>query len=119
MKKLLDSGLEQQIYFFAINVVSFSKTLQKKDKNLNPEVVKIAAELNSTFMDILDFEDEAQIGEGLKKCKQLAEKTHKIFIDFDCDEKNLMNEKANLQIENSLILKKLAFFTGVNFKAFL
>lgn len=110
MKTLLESGLEEQIYFFAINIVSFSKTLQKKDKNINPEIVNIAGELNSNFMDILDFTQEEKTKQGLIKCKQLAEKSHKILMDFDCEEMKLINEKANLQIENSIIIKKISEF---------
>jgi len=61
-------------------------------------------------MDILDFNQEEKINQALIECKQLAEKSHKILMEFDCNEKELIKEKANLQIENSVIIKKISQF---------
>ncbi len=107
MKKLSESGLETQIYFFTINVFSFSKTLQKNNSFLTPEILKIANQLYSTFIELLDLENQNDIKKDLKKCISLAKTSHSMFMDFDCEKKELINEKANLQIENSLIIRKL------------
>ena len=106
MDKQIKNYLEERIYFFSINVVSFLKTIGKKGykNNLTSELSQNTLQLNSLFFDILD--NKANISD-IKKCLSLSENCHKILQKIKIDDKVIINEQADLQIDMSRIIKNL------------
>ena len=108
--------LEERIYFFSINVVSFLKTIEKigYKNNQTKEVPQLSElttnlsqntlQLNSLFFDILD--NKVNISE-IEKCLSLSENCLKTLQKIDIDDKVIINEQADLQIDMSGIIKKL------------
>ena len=110
MDKLELNNLEQPIYMFVINVVSFIKTLKKVgyENNLTSDLASKVNSLNETYINLLDNFASKNLKIEIQNCKEISTKCHEILTKIDFDDKNIINEQADLIIEANLLSKQFS-----------
>ena len=102
-------NLEQNIYFYVINSVSFLKTLKKEncENELTAKFANYIQVINSVYYDIADLKEKTELIKVIDKCIDLTDKCHKLLQPIFFDNKKVINEQATLLIEASEIKKQL------------
>lgn len=113
MNKLNSTDFEQRCYIFSINAISFVKSMQKAGLQNEKTILlmKLAAQVNSKISDAYDLENEELIKKVIAETLDLAKKCHEILMNLRAgNDKLLLKEKADLQIETSFLVKDFEEF---------
>lgn len=103
----LPLSIENDIYIFTINIIGFAKTLEKNgySKDDLSFLVKTASLINDFYNKGVDKIVTPE--KTIKDCLVLGKKLHKKLLQLKVDKIELINEKADLQIEMSSINRKI------------
>ncbi len=101
--------IEQKIFIYLINTASFLKTI--KNKGLSNEQTD---ELSAKIAQLNDLYDKsAQLAQGMDKIElwrpavQVLDKIHDLLINMHYQDRDLINEKADLQVEATSLKENL------------
>lgn len=113
---LEETKFENRAYFFSIDTVSFVKSMKKAgfgNEMLNM-LINNAAKFNSLISDSYEVSGDVQ-KKMLDDSIELIKSCHYLLQNIRAnDDKLLLKEKANLQIEASSLTQELIKFVSVN-----
>ncbi len=101
--------LIDQIYLFIVKTKGFLHVVEnnKLFNNLTKRLSDLLNELNFLYEQLLENENDKKRIEILSVAANVLEQMHDIFMNFHPNDKLIINEKADLQIETSFIKKDI------------
>jgi hypothetical protein len=110
MKKIQNTDFEQRSYIFSINSVSFVKSMQKAglQNEMTILLMKQSSQVSLKILDAYDIENEIEVNKLIIESLELLKSCHFLLQNIRVnDDKLLLNEKADLQIEASFLVKDI------------
>ncbi len=109
--------LEGKIYVFTINSFGFLHTLKLKGllNKKTDEFTILLQQLNKIYSDLMETADQQIKIKLLDASLSVMEQIHHVLMDLHYDDFDLVNEKADLQIDAAFIKNDLnAFLKNMN-----
>ncbi len=108
--------LEGKIYVFTINSFGFLHTLKLKGllNEKTDEFTILLQQLNKIYSDLMETSDEQVKIKLLEGSLSIMEQIHQVLKDLHYDDFDLLNEKADLQIDAAFIKNDLSAFFQKN-----
>ncbi len=104
--------IEEKIFAYVINTISFLKTLKKRglSNDQTEKLAEMVAILNNFYGKSAEINIPYQRVELWKPALQVFEAIHGLLMNMHYQDYDLVNEKADLQIETSILRDKLSSF---------
>ncbi len=104
--RLQQAELDNITYIYSINIISFGKTLTKMNirKQEITDLINFSGLLATTILDTMEIIDEAIATQKLSDSLKIVKFCHDTLMNMRVpDDKFLLQEKADLQIEATKI----------------
>ncbi len=104
--------IEEKIFAFVINTISFLKTLKKRglSDEQSGQLAEMVAVLNNLYGKSADLNLLYQRVDLWKAALPVFDRIHHLLMDMHYQDFDLVNEKADLQIETTVLKDKLSSF---------
>ncbi len=102
--------LEEKIYAYIISTISFLKTLKNKglSNDQTEYLALLIARLNELYGKSTDIEEYDRRVDLWRPALDIFRQIHDLYMQMHYSDFELVNEKADLQIETSIINEKLS-----------
>jgi len=102
-------SLEEKIFIFIINTISFLRTLKKRSitNEKTHEIASLIKVLNDIYAKSIEIKDYNERIKSWRLGLEALKRLHTLFMDLHFVDYELINEKADLQIETSLLKDNL------------